>query len=177
MLTTARLILRPWKEEDLEPFAKLNASPIVMEFYPSTLSREQSDAFAERIMQRFEKNGWGLWAVSVPTVADFIGYVGLLEVTPQMPFAPAVEVGWRIDNTYWGRGYAPEGAQAALNYGFERLGLEEIVSFTTVQNLRSRRVMEKIGMTHDPRDDFNHPNLPLDDRLSKHVLYRISSNT
>jgi len=177
MLKTERLILRPWKEEDLEPFATLNANPAVMEFYPSTLSREQSDHYAHRVMQLYEENGWGLWAVSLPGVAEFIGYVGLLPVNPQMPFAPAIEIGWRLDKNFWGKGYASEAAQEVLNYSFEVLDFDEIVSFTTVQNLRSRRVMEKIGMTHDPKDDFNHPYLPLDDRLSQHVLYRISNTS
>ena len=174
-LTTERLILRPWQTEDLEPFAQLNADARVMEYYPSTLSREESDRFAERISQELLQNGWGLWAVSVPGVSDFIGYIGLSRVEYPYPFAPAVEIGWRLAYDHWGKGYATEGAKAAIKYGFDKLGLNEIVAFTTPKNIRSRRIMEKLDMHHAPEDDFDHPKLPEGHPLRRHVLYRLRS--
>jgi 3-dehydroquinate dehydratase/shikimate dehydrogenase len=172
-LTTKRLVLRPWKEADLEPFAKLNADPRVMEYFPSVLSCKESDELAQRISSKLEEQGWGLWAVSVPGVADFIGFVGLARPSFEAHFTPAVEVGWRLAFEYWGRGYATEGAKAALTYGFKTLKLPEIVSFTALQNTRSRRIMEKIGMHRDPKDDFDHPKLPEGHPLRRHVLYRL----
>lgn len=175
-MQTERLILRPWQEEDLEPFAALNADPRVMEYFPSTLNRKESDALAQREQKRIEERGWGLWAIGVPGVADFIGFVGLIYWDKEnLPahFTPAYEVGWRLAFDHWGKGYATEGAKAALQYGFETLKLEEIVSMTAVQNMRSRAVMERIGMHHDPKDDFDHPKLAKDHPLSRHVLYRI----
>lgn len=176
-LKTQRLILRPWCEQDLEPFAKLNADPKVMEYFPTTLSKAESDQLAKRIKTKMDEKVWGMWAVSVPGVAEFIGFIGLNiedQVSFPAPFTPAVEVGWRIAFEYWGKGYATEGAKAALAYGFETLNLDEIVSFTAVQNMRSRRVMERIGMHHDPKDDFDHPKLLEGHPLRKHVLYRLS---
>jgi RimJ/RimL family protein N-acetyltransferase len=173
-LKTKRLILRPWKETDLEPFAELNADPRVMEYFPSVLSRQQSDDLAKRISSKMEEQGWGLWAVSIPNEADFIGFIGLAKTTFDAHFTPAVEVGWRIAFPYWGKGYATEGAKAALEYGFEMLNLSEIVSFTAVQNTRSRRIMEKIGMHHDPKEDWDHPKITEGHPLRRHVLYRIS---
>jgi len=176
-LKTKRLILRPWKEADLVPFAALNADPKVMEYFPSTLSRKESDSLAHRIQQKFEERGYGMWAVAIPGIADFIGFIGLNnedKSTFPAHFTPAVEIGWRLASTYWGQGYATEGAKAALAYGFETLNLPEIVSFTAVQNMRSRRIMEKIGMHYDPKDDFDHPKLPEGHPLRKHVLYRIN---
>lgn len=177
ILKTKRLVLRPWKEEDLVPFAALNADPRVMEYFPSTLSRKESDDLAKQISTASEKQGWGLWAVSIPLVADFIGFIGLAKPSFDAHFTPAVEIGWRLAFDYWGKGYATEGAKAALAYGFETLHLPEIVSFTAVQNSRSRHVMEKIGMDHDPKDDFDHPKLPEGHPLRRHVLYRISKST
>lgn len=176
MIPTKRLILRPWKHTDFEPFAQMNADPRVMECYPSTLSRQESDAMAQKLMQEIESQGWGLWAVSIIGGADFIGYVGLKKVLFEAPFTPAVEIGWRIAYDYWNQGYATEGAKACLKYGFETLKLNEIVSFTAVQNSRSRRVMEKIGMHFNPKDDFDHPRLSEGHPLRRHVLYRISKN-
>ena len=176
ILKTKRLFLRPWKETDLEPFAALNADPKVMEYFPSTLSRDESDSLAKRIQSKFEKNGYGMWAVAIPGVADFIGFIGLNnedKSTFPAHFTPAVEIGWRLASDYWGKGYATEGAKAVLAYGFESLNLEEIVSFTTVQNMRSRRIMEKIGMHHNPKDDFDHPKLAEGHPLRRHVLYRL----
>lgn len=174
LIKTTRLILRPWRKEDLEPFADLNADAKVMEYFPSTLSRKESDDLANRISSKLEEQEWGLWAVSVPGIVDFIGFIGLAEPSFDAHFTPAVEVGWRLAFDHWGKGYATEGAKAILEHGFKTLNLNEIVSFTAVQNMRSRRIMEKIGMHHDPKDDFDHPKLPEDHSLRRHVLYRIN---
>ena len=173
-LTTQRLILRPWKEADLEPFARLNADPKVMEYFLAPLTRKESDDLAGRISARMQEQGWGLWAVSVPGACDFIGVIGLAKPTFDAHFMPAIEVAWRLAFEHWGKGYATEGATAALAYGFETLNLPEIVSFTAVENKRSRAVMEKIGMHHNPADDFEHPKLPEGHPLRKQVLYRIT---
>lgn len=172
IIHTDRLLLRQWNSADLEPFADLNADPRVMEYFPATLSRKESDALAERIRSRLEGQGWGLWAVSIPDTVNFIGFIGLSQPSFDAHFTPAVEVGWRLAFDYWGKGYATEGATAVLAYGFDTLKLEEIVSFTAVQNQRSRHVMEKIGMHHSSEDDFDHPKLPEGHPLRRHVLYR-----
>ena len=173
-LRTKRLWLRAWRDEDREPFAALNADPVVMEHYPSTLTRDVSDALADRIEAHFAEHGWGLWAVEVVDTGEFTGYVGLSPQLWEAHFTPAVEIGWRLARHFWGRGYAPEGGQAALDYAFDVIGLDEVVSFTTVANLRSQRVMQKLGMTHDPADDFDHPTLPEGHPQRPHVLYRIT---
>jgi RimJ/RimL family protein N-acetyltransferase len=151
----------------------MNADPRVAEFLPTPLSREASDAMVARVEAHFDQHGFGLWAVEIPGVTPFAGFAGLSTPRFEAPFQPCVEVGWRLAAEYWGRGYATEGARAALNHGFETLGLGEIVSFTVPANTRSRRVMEKLGMTYDPRDDFDHPLLPEGHPLRRHVLYRI----
>jgi RimJ/RimL family protein N-acetyltransferase len=171
-LRTERLLLRRWREPDLEPFAAMNADPRVMEHFPSVLAREESDRFVrERILPQFEARRYGLWAVEVPGVTPFAGYVGLLEHTTDVPFGPCVEVGWRLDARYWGRGYATEGARSALAHGFGVVGLEEIVSFTALTNTRSIAVMERLGMTR--AGEFEHPRLPPGHALRPHVLYRL----
>lgn len=144
-----------------------------MEHFPGVLTREESDAFADRIETHFQERGFGMWAVEVPGEAAFIGFVGLSVPRFQAPFMPAVEVGWRLDRPYWGRGFATEAARAAVADGFERIGLEEIVSFTIPANLPSRRVMERLGMTRDEADDFDHPAIPEGHRMRRHVLYRL----
>ena len=152
-LQTDRLLLRFWKEEDLDPFAKLNADPHVMEYFPSPLSKTESDQMVKRMQAGLEERGFGLWAASEIRTQNFIGFIGLNAVeqsTLPVHFAPAIEVGWRLAFDYWGKGYATEGAKAALKYGFQALRLKEVVSFTAAQNKRSRRVMERIGMHHDP---------------------------
>jgi RimJ/RimL family protein N-acetyltransferase len=151
----------------------MNADPRVMEFLPTPLTREKSDAMVARVEAHFEKHGFGLWAVEIPGVTPFAGFVGLLTPSFDAPFQPCVEIGWRLSPDTWGKGYATEGARAALDYGFATVGLEEILSWTVPANTRSRRVMEKLGMTHDPRDDFDHPLLPEGHPLRRHVLYRI----
>ncbi|OGN55311.1 MAG: GNAT family N-acetyltransferase [Chlamydiae bacterium RIFCSPHIGHO2_12_FULL_44_59] len=171
---TKRLILRPWQESDLEPFAQLNADPRVREYFPGILSREESDASVKLMSNHIEKCGWGFWAASLIETGEFIGMIGLEDVYFKAHFTPAVEIGWRLAFDYWGKGYATEGAQAALQYGFESLNLNEIVSFTTLENMRSRHVMKKIGMHHDPKDDFDHPKLPEGHPLRRHMLYRLN---
>jgi RimJ/RimL family protein N-acetyltransferase len=176
-LRTPRLLLRAWRDEDLEPFAALNADPVVMEFFPKPLDRTESDAAVARIRDHFAAHGYGFWAVEVPGVADFIGFVGLAVPRFEAHFTPCVEIGWRLARAYWGRGYATEAACAALDIGFRDLALKEIVSFTVPANLRSRAVMERIGMTRSPDDDFEHPLLPVGHPLRRHVLYRMNRET
>jgi len=171
-LETERLRLRAWRDEDLEPFAALNADPEVMAEFPAPLTRDQSDALAARIRAHLEAEGWGLWAVEVKGKSPYIGCVGLSVPRFEAHFTPCVEIAWRLARSAWGRGYATEGARAALAFGFETLGLDEIVSFTATTNVRSYRVMERLGFTHDPADDFDHPILPAGHRLERHVLYR-----
>jgi len=172
-LRTARLRLRRWRPTDAEPFAALNADPRVMEHFPALLSREESDILVRRIEDRFDQRGFGLWAVEIMGVTPFAGFVGLSVPHFETAFTPCVEIGWRLAAEFWGHGFATEGARAALNFGFESLGLYEIVSFTVPANLRSRRVMEKLGMIHHRADDFDHPLLPVGHPLRRHVLYRI----
>jgi RimJ/RimL family protein N-acetyltransferase len=143
-----------------------------MEFFPATLSRAQTETIIETIEKRIDQRGFGLWAVEVKATKDFIGFIGLNVPGYTLPFSPCVEVGWRLAFNHWGKGYAQEGARAALTFGFEKMRLNEIVSFTTVSNIRSRRVMEGIGMTYDANGDFDHPELPDGHALRKHVLYR-----
>jgi RimJ/RimL family protein N-acetyltransferase len=145
-----------------------------MEHFPAPLTRAESDAFAARVRSEMSERGFGLWAVEAPGVAPFLGFTGLAVPRFEAHFTPCVEVGWRLAREHWGRGYAPEAARAALAFGFERLGLAEIVSFTASGNAKSRRVMEKIGMTHDPAGDFEHPSLPPGHPLRRHVLYRVA---
>jgi RimJ/RimL family protein N-acetyltransferase len=171
-LHTERLLLRQWRDEDLEPFAQLNDDPEVMEHFPRRHPRAESDAFAGRIRAHIDEHGWGLWAVEVRATAEFIGFVGLAEPRFEAHFTPALEVGWRLKRSAWGHGYATEAARAAVAFAFEVLGRDELVSFTSATNTRSQRVMQRLGMTHDPADDFDHP-LVDDPRLRPHVLYRL----
>lgn len=173
-IRTERLRLRRWLPNDLIRFAAMNADPRVTEYLPTPLTRQDSDAFVERAEAHFEQHGFGLWAAEIVGVAPFAGFVGLANPRFDAPFQPCVEIGWRLTREHWGLGYATEGARAVLTFGFEVIGLEEIVSFTVPANARSRRVMEKIGMTHDPADDFDHPLLPVGHPLRRHVLYRIA---
>jgi len=172
-LTTKRLRLRLWRDEDLPAFAALNSDPRVMQYMPKLLDRAESDAFAERIKENFARTGFGLWAVEVTGTADFIGFTGLSVPRFEAHFTPCVEIGWRLAFDYWGHGYATEAACASRDYGFSQLGLREIVSFTVTANQRSRKVMERIGMTHSSADDFEHPLLPEGHRCRHHVLYRL----
>jgi RimJ/RimL family protein N-acetyltransferase len=172
-LSTDRLLLRQWRESDREPFAAMNADPAVMEHFPSTMTREQSNDFVDRISPAIDERGWGLWALEVRETGRFIGFTGLSVPSFEAHFTPAVEIGWRLTKEAWGNGYATEAARAALTYGFGSAGLDEIVSFTTTTNLPSQRVMQRIGMTHDEADDFDHPRIDPGHRLRRHVLYRI----
>ncbi len=172
-LSTRRLLLRPWRANDLPAFAALNADPRVAEFLPNCLARDESDALAERIAAHFREHGFGLWAAEVPGVAPFIGFVGLAVPAFEAHFTPSVEIGWRLAIAHWGRGYATEAAGRVLAHGFGPLGLAEIVSFTTEGNRRSRAVMERLGMSRDPVDDFLHPMLPAGHPQRPHVLYRL----
>ncbi|MGO9762259.1 MAG: GNAT family N-acetyltransferase [Solirubrobacteraceae bacterium] len=176
-LRTERLLLRPWRAEDREPFAALNADPAVMEYFPATLSRAESDKLAQRIDGDIQRQGYGLWAVEIPGEAPFIGFVGLLATDVDMPFSPATEVGWRLARDHWGRGLASEAARAAIAFAFDELELGKIVALTAAGNVRSRRVMERLGMRRDPAEDFAHPRLPAGHPLEQHVLYRIDAHT
>jgi len=172
LIETDRLILRHWEPRDAEPFAALNADPRVMEFLPSVLSGKESNAMIEAIERRIDEQGFGLWAAELKSSKSFIGFIGLNVPEYRLPFSPCVEICWRLAHDHWGKGYASEGALAALTFGFQQIRLPEIVSFTTEKNIRSRGVMEKIGMIRDLAGDFVHPNLPGGHPLSKHVLYR-----
>jgi len=172
-IETERLILRQWRKDDLEPFAKLNADKRVREFFPSTLSYKESYSLVENFSQLIEKNGWGFWAASCKKNDVFVGMVGLAEVTFSAPFTPAIEIAWGLAYEQWGKGYATEGACAAIDFAFSKLELDEVVAFAKIGNQRSRQVMKRIGMTYDPNDDFDHPKLPLNHPLRRHVLYRL----
>ena len=173
VLRTERLILRLPREADREPFARMNADPWVMEFFPATLSQEESDVLMDRIEAHFENHGFGWCAAELRETSAFIGFIGLAVPRFEAAFTPCVEIGWRLAAEHWGRGLATEGARAVVEHAFADLALKEIVSFTTVANVRSRRVMEKLGMTHDAADDFDHPGLPEAHPQRRHVLYRL----
>jgi len=178
-LTTSRLILRPWRDADLSAFARLNDDPSVMEFLPRRLTRDESDAYAARIRADSEKRGWGFCAVEVKAAANpavpFIGFVGLSIPSFEAHFTPCVEIGWRLAKEYWGCGYASEAAAASLRFAFDKLKLQQIVAFTVPLNIRSMRVMERIGMSRDLAGDFEHPKLPAAHPLRPHVLYRVNA--
>jgi RimJ/RimL family protein N-acetyltransferase len=176
-LRTDRLLLRRWRTADLDPYATLNADPEVREHFPSIMTRRECESEIATFDERFDEHGYGLWAVEVPGVAPCIGFIGLNLATFDARFTPAVEVGWRLARDHWGKGYASEGARTALQFGFDTIGLDEIVSFTSPSNVRSWSVMERIGMTRDPADDFEHPRVPEGHPLRPHVLYRISRTT
>ena len=169
---TARLRLRQWRDADREPFAALNADPAVMEYFPAPIERTASDAAVDLWQAQIAAQGWSNWAAELTDSGRFIGFVGLSVPRRVLPCSPCVEIGWRLAHAYWGKGYASEAARAALQIGFARLGLPEIVSFTALGNLRSRAVMERIGM-RDTHQDFEHPGVPEGHALRRHCLYRI----
>jgi RimJ/RimL family protein N-acetyltransferase len=174
VIATERLFLREWRDADVEAFIVMNADRVVMQFFPETYTPERTHGFVARIRECWAERGYGLWAVERKDTAGFIGYVGLWPATFPAHFTPAVEVGWRLAADQWGHGYATEAARAALAYGFDSLGLEEIVSFTSSLNLRSWRVMERLAMQRDASGDFEHPNVPEGHALRPHVLYRLN---
>lgn len=174
-LETERLILRHWQDEDYKPFAALNADPRVMEFMPECLPEEGSNFVADRFRRYLDENGFGLWALEEKQSGRFIGFTGIQAPRFEAHFTPCIEIGWRIACEFWGNGYAPEAAKAAVHHGFTVVGLKEIVSFTALDNLRSRRVMDKLGMARDLQGDFDHPNLDEGHRLRRHVLYRLAA--
>ncbi|MEN3931109.1 GNAT family N-acetyltransferase [Microvirga sp. W0021] len=173
-LTTSRLKLRKWKAEDFDVFAALNADPEVMRYFPDTLTRTESDALANRIQEQMEQSPLGLWALELKSNNRFIGFTGLAITRFEAHFTPCTEIGWRLTKAYWGHGYVTEAAQTVLEYAFTKLHLPEVVSFTVSENQRSRRVMERLGMHHNPTEDFDHPALPNDHPLRRHVLYRLN---
>ncbi|MFG1701657.1 GNAT family N-acetyltransferase [Nonomuraea sp. M3C6] len=172
-METERLIMRRWRDEDREPFAAMNADPEVMEHFPALLTREQSDAMVDTIEQQFDRLGYSWWALEVRESGQFIGFTGLALQTFDLPFLPAVEVGWRLARPAWGHGYAIEAAREAVRYAFEEAGLDDIISMTAMRNTRSQAVMKRLGMTRDPAEDFDHTRLPADSPLLRHVLYRL----
>ena len=170
-LRTERLVLRPWRDSDLEPWAAMNADPEIRRHLGALMTREQCDARVARFQANFDRRGYGWWAVEVRSTGEFVGLAGLDQVDDGLPFT-GVEIGWRLARSAWGHGYATEAALAALAFGFETLGLPEILAVTTVDNLRSQAVMRRIGMTRDPAEDFDDPTEP-EGPLRRNVLYRI----
>ena len=173
-LTTPRLLLRRWQPSDFAPFADLNNDPEVMRHLSEPMTVLESDAFVDRIEEHFRTDGYGLWALEVRATGAFVGFAGLARQTFEAPFNPSVEVGWRLARAAWGQGYATEAGGAALDFAFEVLELDEVVSITTAGNARSQAVMRRLGMTRDPADDFEQPHLPLGHPLRPAVLHRIS---
>ena len=171
-LQTDRLQLRRWRPSDRAPFTRLNADLRVMEHFPALLTPAESAQMMARMEGHFAQHGFGLWAAELRSTGEFTGFIGLNIPTFESHFTPCVEIGWRLAPEFWGKGLATEGARAVLQHGFTALALPEIVAFTVLLNLRSRRVMEKLAMTHNPADDFDHPRLPEGHPLRRHVLYR-----
>ena len=172
-LETPRLIMRQWKNDDYSAFARMNACPTVMKYFPEPMSSRDSNLLADKISALIEQNGWGLWALEEKCSGRFLGFTGLHPVAEDLPFYPAVEIGWRLDKAYWGQGFATEAAASALRLAFEVLGLERVVSFTATINQPSIQVMKRLGMMNS-NENFNHPRIPDDSTLSLHVLYTIT---
>lgn len=172
-LHTPRLLLRHWRDADLPALAAINADPEVMAHFPACLTRAQSDDLCERIRAHLAAEGFGVWAVQRRDCGAVIGLAGLQRVAAALPCAPAVEIAWRLARAHWGQGFAREAAAAALQHGFQQLHLEQIVAFTTLNNLRSQQLMQRLGMQHQPEEEFLHPLLPADSPLRAHVLYRL----
>ncbi len=173
ILETKRLILRTFEEQDLDVMAAIDQDPKVCAFLPGVATRRTTHALIQRIIQHYQERGFSLYAVLLKGTMEMIGFLGLMTPSFEAYFTPAVEIGWRLSSKYWNHGYATEGAEAVLQYAFNTLNLPEVVSFTTINNLASRRVMEKIGLKHDPKDDFDHPKLEPSSPLKRHVLYRL----
>ena len=172
-LETERLILRRWRDEDRPVFAALNADPAVMEFFTFTRNRAEADAVMDKLNDHIDEYGYGFWAMELKEDGQTIGFTGLQNVNFEARFCPAVEIGWRLLRPHWGKGYATEAAEASLAFAFRRLGLEEVVSFAVEANARSRAVMERIGMVHDPEFHFDHPSIDPGHPFARHAFYRI----
>jgi RimJ/RimL family protein N-acetyltransferase len=173
MLKTDRLLLRQWTEGDFLPFTEMCSDKDVMEFFPKLQTQKESYEMAKKIQSLIKDRGWGFWALEIPEQHKFIGFVGLHTPKDSMPFSPCVEVGWRLSNRHWGKGYATEAAKAALEYAFNKLNLNEVVSFTTLANVRSMAVMQKIGMSNSGQN-FMHPDIEASHSQCEHVLYKIN---
>lgn len=176
IIETDRLLLRPWQAEDLPTLIEINKDPRVMEHFLSTRDAAESTSNFQLMQQHFDEHGFGLNAAVIKSTQECIGFVGLAKIAAPYPMAPCVEIGWRLNYNHWDKGYATEGAKAALADGFTRLNLAEIVAFTIPLNTRSRRVMEKLGMNHDPKDNFKHPKIPADHPRCLQLLYRLSKD-
>ena len=175
-IKTKRLLLRQWNKADLADFALLNSDPEVMEYLPKILNREESDNLADRIISLLSDNGWGFWAVETISNNSFIGFVGLHEPKYELPVKPCVEIGWRLSRKYWGNGYATEAGNAALEFAFKTLNLNNVYSFTSVANLKSESVMKRLKLENQNKN-FNHPSIPDDCQYREHVLYKIKKET
>jgi 3-dehydroquinate dehydratase / shikimate dehydrogenase len=173
-IETDRLILREWKEDDKVSFARINADPMIMEFFPRQLGEDDSNKLADRFQKHIEDHGYGFYAVELKKTGEFMGFAGLDNVDSKMPFAPAVEIAWRFDYGFWGSGYGTEAAMAILEHAFTKLKLKEIVGYAVHDNNRAIKLMEKIGMKHDPKGDFDYPGLPVGHPLGRFVLHRIT---
>lgn len=174
-LESDRLLLRPWRDDDVPHWVAMGADPRVMRFFPSTYDADYAEAMAARLRERLERDGYGWWVLEVKGGSSFAGAIALMDVPFEAPFTPAVEVGWRLQYEHWGRGYATEGAARAIRFAFETLRLQEVVAMTAVENLPSQRVMQRLGMRRNAQDDFEHPRLPEGHRLRRHILYRLSA--
>jgi RimJ/RimL family protein N-acetyltransferase len=173
-LKTKRLLLRQWKNSDLPIFAKINSNSEVMQFFPSLLTQTESDVFAKKIIQELQEKPYGLWAVEIPAIAPFIGFIGLHYQDFKATFTPCIEIGWRLDSAYWKKGYATEAGKKVLEYAFKTLKLNEVVSFTSEKNFRSIALMKRLGLHYHPENNFEHPKLPKGHPLSYHVFYSMS---
>jgi len=176
-LRTRRLLLRQWKDSDYDAWATMNADEQVRKYFPKVLTRAEADGEADRIRANIAQRGWGMWELEVPGVHPFAGFVGLSVPAIDVAWMPAVEVGWRLARDAWGNGYATEGAQAALHFAFDELALDEVVAMSVVPNTPSHRVMDRIGMIRDDSADFDHPRVPQDWALKRHILHRIPRST
>lgn len=176
IIETERLVLRTWKQDDADAYFQINQDPKVIEFLPGSLTMKQVNDFIPAVNSHGNKHGYTLWAVELKETGELMGFIGLNYTDWESHFTPAVEVGWRLGSQYWGRGFATEGAEASLDYGFKQCDLKEIVSFTVPANIRSIRVMEKIGLKRDLASDFYHPKLDRNHPLSHHILYRLTAD-
>ena len=176
-LHTPRLLLRQWRDSDREPFARMNADPDVMRHFPSVQTRQRSDAVVDALSEDIEKRGWGFWATELRSTGEFIGFVGITVPRQPLPCMPCVETGWRLAKEHWHKGYATEAARESLRFGFEDMGLSEIVAFSALSNNSSRAVMTRLGMTRDLGADFEHTAVPLGSPVRPHCLYRLSCVT